>query len=676
MSDFFWEKLNLAAGYIAIAVLFGLTAFSSNLEIKDLDLWLHVKTGQYIVEHRHIPSQDMLSCSIAGKPWLDHEWLFQVIAYGIHHTWGFDGLITMQVVVVFLTFLVLLLIAYRSDRQWLAVFMLLLMLMIYQNRFTIRPDIFSLLFFALDMFILALCLDKRWALGAMAIIQVLWVNMHGFFIFGPVLVLVALAAEFIKRTVPLPYEWNTVGRLTDEEFGRLKWMFGALCLACLINPFFINGAIYPLKVLFSTTGDAKIFFKHITELRRPITKENFSDLADYPQYKILILVSAAGFFFNRRKIDLGVLFLWLVFLLFSLSAVRNMVFFAAAAFLVIMVNSLPVSFEQIAPLRFVSPKFKQLTGVVAKVLLIFWMFNYGLKQADHGYFDMDTFERKSEYGGVSQRSFAYHAVDFLVAQNVKGNFFNDFNSGAYLIGRTYPNIKVFIDGRTEVYGGDFFLRYQKLWKDGDKKMFEEFDKKCRFTGAFLNNANQQVPPPVFRLFYGLKDWKVVYFNYDGVILLKNTPENKPIIDKYAIDLSKWKAPAPELEKMGSKRISAFPYIDRARLLMALKLDTPALSELAAAAKISPDTIDIYDMQGNIYGHQKKYRKAFENFRIAAMFNPGYRQNRKNLAWAYERLGNTAQALKQYQRLLAEDPNDVKIRKRIEELKKKVGKHHA
>ena len=40
--------------------------------------------------------------------------------------------------------------------------------------------------------------------------------------------------------------------------------------------------------------------------------------------------------------------------------------------------------------------------------------------------------------------------DFLVANKVKGNFFNDFNSGAYLVGRCSPNIKVFIDGRTEV----------------------------------------------------------------------------------------------------------------------------------------------------------------------------------------------------------------------------------
>jgi hypothetical protein len=69
-----------------------------------------------------------------------------------------------------------------------------------------------------------------------------------------------------------------------------------------------------------------------------------------------------------------------------------------------------------------------------------------------GYYDFDKFERKMEYGGVSLRNYPYKAADFLVANKIKGNFFNDFNSGAYLLGRASPDIKVFIDGRTEVYG--------------------------------------------------------------------------------------------------------------------------------------------------------------------------------------------------------------------------------
>lgn len=670
MSDFFWQKLNMVTGFMAIAVLFGLAAFLAGLEIKDLDLWLHLRTGQHIVEHNQIPNQDILSCSIAGKPWVNHEWLFQVIVYLVHSSWGFDGLITMQEVIVCLTLLILLIISYRSDRQVIAIFGLLMLLMIYQNRFTIRPDIYSLLFFSMQMYILSLCIERRWAPWVMGFIQVLWVNIHGFFIFGPMVALIGVFSEVIKRRVPLPFEWNSVGRLTDGEFKQLKQILVVLCLASLVNPQFIEGALYPLKVIFSSTGDSKIFFQHITELQRPLGKGTAFDLSVYSQYKIMIIVSAVTFFFNRRKIDLSVLLLWIVALWFSLSAVRNLVFFGAAAYLVIMVNSMTISMENILPMRFTNPRFKDISGIIVKCLLIFWMFNYGLQHVDHGYFDMDTFERKSEYGGVSQRSFPYHVVDFLIEQKIKGNFFNDFNSGAYLIGRTHPNIKVFIDGRTEVYGGKFFETYQKFWKEGDKEIFAELDKKCRFTGAFLNNTNQRIPPKNLRFFYGLKDWKIVYFDYEGVVFLRNIPENRRVIDKFAIDLSKWQPPPPDLERMGPKRIYPFPNIERARMLMNLKLEEPALKELEGARRIAPDAIEIYEMLGDIYGRQKKYRKAFENFRVALMYSPGNRTNRKRLAWCYERLGNHEQALKQYERLLEDDPKDDKILKKIEQLKKK------
>ena len=151
MSDFFYRALSRITGYFAIGVMFGLYALSASVEIKDLDLWLHLKTGKFIIEHGYVPQVDVLSCAIAGKPWINHEWLFQVIVYSIKNLWGFEGLVTMQVVVVLLTVAILMFLGYNERRQGLIVFTLLLVLFNYQMRFTIRPDIFSLLFFAINM---------------------------------------------------------------------------------------------------------------------------------------------------------------------------------------------------------------------------------------------------------------------------------------------------------------------------------------------------------------------------------------------------------------------------------------------------------------------------------------------------------------------------------------------
>jgi hypothetical protein len=104
----FYKKLNWTFGVLAIGILFALIAFAATIEIKDLDLWLHIRMGQFIVQHGYVPSVDVLSASFAGQPWNNHEWLFQVIVYLVKSHWGLDGLIYMQSAVVVLTFLIFL----------------------------------------------------------------------------------------------------------------------------------------------------------------------------------------------------------------------------------------------------------------------------------------------------------------------------------------------------------------------------------------------------------------------------------------------------------------------------------------------------------------------------------------------------------------------------------------
>jgi tetratricopeptide (TPR) repeat protein len=658
MSETFWKRLNYIVGIGAIGVVFGLTTFMASLEVKDLDLWLHLKMGKYISEHHVVPSSDVLSCTISGKPWVNHEWLFQTLVYQIGKTAGFNGLINMQVWVVFITFLILLLLGYSKDRQFLTALFLMMVLLVYQSRFTIRPDIFSLLFFSSFVWILSWFIDRRWSLYVLVIIQILWTNMHGFFFFGPLLVAIALISEFIKRRVPLPWEWNDIGRLTDDEYLRLKKLFPILALACCVNPLTFKGAWYPIGVFLGLGGGSKIFFMHITELQRPITAANIWTQQN-SSYKAMIVISAISLFFNRRKIDISTVFIWVFFLLFSLAAIRNMVFFAVAFYMVTLANALTIRLQDIVPFRFSNEKFKFITGIFFKILLILWMLDSGTKVATNGYFDLDTFERKSEFWGVSLKSYPYHAVNFLVKNQIKGNFFNDFNSGAYLIGRCSPEIKVYIDGRTEEYGGDFFEHYQKVWKDGDEKLFLADVAKYNLTGAFLNNNNQSIPPKNLKMFYNLPDWKVVYFDYDAVILLRDVPANKAWIDRFAIDLKKWQPKPFNLQKLGTRRIEVTPFTSRAYILTTFGIYDPALKELQEALKVTPDDFDSFKNMGVIYEKKGDARHAFENFRLATILRPYDHEIRLSLAKSYESLKDYMGAKEQYDRVVEVAPNSIK-----------------
>ncbi|MBF0522411.1 MAG: tetratricopeptide repeat protein [Candidatus Omnitrophica bacterium] len=655
-----WKRLNYFFGLFPLVILFGVLVCAANLEVKDLDLWLHLAMGKFITLHHFVPDFDVLSCTITGKPWINHEWLFQVLAYNIYKDLGADGLLRMQIVLVSLTMFFLLLIGYNKNRLLLTNFFLIIVFMVYQYRFTLRPDLFSLLFFAVYIFILALHIDKKWSLGVLFFVQVLWTNMHGFFFFGPLFVLIGIFSEWMKRHVPLPYEWDSAGRLTDEEYGRLKKILIIVIFACFFNPSVVEGALYPLRVFFSLSGENKIFFQYIQELQRPVTMATLWDSGQMGYFKLSIFLSFLTFIFNRRNIDISALLLWIIFLAFSLIAIRNIPFFAFTAYLVSITNLLNINASQVVPLRFSDEKFKYITLIMLHLIFAAGLFRYGQAMVSKYYYDLDTYERKAEFGGgVTTQGFPHKAVVFLKKNNIKGNFFNDFNSGAYLLGNVYPNIRVFIDGRTEVYGGKFFLQYNKMWKDGNVQLFEKAVSKYHLTGALMNSARQHIPKNILKYIYKSKDWTLVYFGDDGAIFLKNIPQNKAWIDKFRIDLTKWQPPKVDLFRIGEQATLPFQNYDRAFTLESLGLNDQALLELKDGLKISPNYFQSYELLGKIYAQKKQYQQAFEYFRIASAMVPSDKEGRFNLALAYLDLGQYPYAIDQYKKLTRFWSDDMK-----------------
>lgn len=645
------RKVDYVVGMLPIGAIFGMLVYMSNIAIKDLDLWLHIAVGRYITLNQFIPTFDFLSCTLNFKEWVNHEWLFQLLVYNVFDHWGADGLLKMQAILVVSTMGFLLALGYSKERQILTSLGLLLVYLVYHQRFTIRPDLFSLLFFSVYIFVLALHIDKKWALPVLFFVQIFWSNMHGFFFFGPLFATIGIVSEFIKRHCWLPWEWKDSGRLNDEEYSRLKKILFFGILACLVNPQFVKGALYPLGVFFSLSGDSQIFFKHIQELQKPILSLGSISNGKYMYYKLLILVSFVSFVLNRRRIDISALLLWVVFLVFSLKAIRNLPFFAFAAYLVIITNFLNISFGSILPLKFNKEKFALMTSIFFKILILIWIIQRFEVVATRWYYDVDKYERKSEFGGISKRSYPDKGVDFLVENNIAGNFFNDFNAGAYLLGRMHPDIKVFIDGRTEVYGAAYFKNYLKIWNDGDKILFEKAVKEYGLTGALLSSVRQRVSGKLLKMLLDKEEWKLVYLNYESVIFLKDIAKNHKVIEQYEVDLDHWKVKKIDLQKVGPIQIKPERNYSRALILESMEFNDAALAEAQEAVRIDPSFGKSYDVIGKIYAKRKDFQRAFDNFRLAAINNPNSRKVQMNLAFAYFDLKDYAGAIKRYEQII-------------------------
>jgi Tfp pilus assembly protein PilF len=656
MSESLLRKIKMGLGFVALAVLFAVIALRANANVTDEDTWYHIKTGEYILAHG-IPTTDMYTFSVGGQKWSDHEWLWQVMLFSIYNAFGGWGIVSMQVFMVVSFFLILLLLGYRQNRVFLVTFLLLLIALVEPGRAYSRPDIASLWLVLVYTTILWLFLKRSWTPYVLFALQVFWTNSHGFFVFGPLIALIMLGCEFVKRRVPLPFDWRSVGRLTDEEYRKLRNVALVLVLACFITPDPMERVLFPIRILMDARGGAKFFYSEISELQRPVPLHQFLDFSIYPTYQLLIIFSLLGFIVNYRRIDIRIFTLWAIFLAFSWAARRNLLFFGPAAYLSLMVNLANVRLSDIPAISELWVRIRYPSIILLKLALILGMGQQFRKMTGEAtYLDPDTLRLQSAYGRLSDQHFAKNAVDFLMEHRIQGNFFNYLGTGLYVVSRYHPNIKVFIDGRLEIFGAEFLKMYLKILKEGDWQLFEEQVKKYNITGVILTSTRLPIPPSFLKKVYDHPDWKLIYLDHDAVIFLKDVPENQAAIAKLGMDLSQWvtKPASPDLLK---HRELAKTFHKRAVTLNDLGLPEQAKREIDEALRIDPHFSGAYSLKAQLYRKEGRDQDALVLLKKALENDDRRLGLILETALAYERVEDYDSALRLGEKMISQAPKD-------------------
>jgi hypothetical protein len=183
-----------------------LSAFFPSLlyivKIWSADLWWHLATGRYIVEHHAIPRVDPFSFTAAGTRWYSVDWLADLILYGTHRLGGVGALTALAVVCAFLTllFLGLALRELGLERATIAATVVFTGVLT-QTRFSVtRPMIFGAVLLAVSIW-LAL---RWWRLrdrGVLAFVPLtaLWLPLHPTVTLGLLVCAGLLVAAAITR---------------------------------------------------------------------------------------------------------------------------------------------------------------------------------------------------------------------------------------------------------------------------------------------------------------------------------------------------------------------------------------------------------------------------------------------------------------------------------------------
>jgi tetratricopeptide (TPR) repeat protein len=208
-----------------------------------------------------------------------------------------------------------------------------------------------------------------------------------------------------------------------------------------------------------------------------------------------------------------------------------------------------------------------------------------------------------------------------------------------------------MDGRTEVYGAKFFQEvYNKIWDDGEDKVFEDVVRRYDLKAVVLGAAFSRPGEKCLKMFIGRKDWKLVYFDHDGLVFLQDIPQNAGLIQKFGVDLKTWKPEATDIHRIGSANVLPYRETNRAVMLERMGYFDQAIEQANAALAIDPSSREAFQVKARIYAERKDHAHAFENYRLALLQDPGDTSLRRGFALAYVGLGEYDHALEQADRL--------------------------
>jgi len=248
-----WWRASVVAALLALAFLLGC------FPMGDFDVWWHLRAGQFILEQGTIPHVDIFTYTNAGGPWIDVCWLFQVILALLYRAGGVSTLVLLKAAGGVAIVMLALAVRRPGARIWPVVLAWLPAVIVLSGRLCERPELFSLLFLAGFLVVFGRAAERpRW-LWLLPLLQLLWVNCHGFFVMGPLLI-AAYAVELL-------YQRLRYGSAGAPGLARTFALAGsAAIVACLINPYGINAVTLPLQQ-FHKLGAEGIFRANIGELK-------------------------------------------------------------------------------------------------------------------------------------------------------------------------------------------------------------------------------------------------------------------------------------------------------------------------------------------------------------------------------------------------------------------------
>ena len=522
----------------------------------------HLASGRWMLEHGAVLGKNPFTFSAVGKPWLDHEWIFQILAATANRLGGPTGLVVLRMLVVGLLALLL----YRQSRRALlppgaTLLFGVLCLIGARWRLYLRPELLTLILLPLGFEVFlhraeGAFLPRVFKLG---LIMVLGINAHAGILLLPLLAALAAVAEQLQALL---------GRSVDPRALRRDIaLLGVLGLSSLMNPWGLRAVLAPFRL-------AGLVSKPWVN-----NPEWFSPTwARFPELYLVIPVGFLLLLVAERRWSRRLPFLMISIL--ALRYVRNEgVFFMLLPLL--LGPALARLGLRLAD-RVDQGAGRRLSVLSAMAALLLCVVSLNAKGFPMG-------------KGYAPERYPMEASKFLEERGLLNHrVYNDVRFGGWLIGTFYPPTQFFIDDRNEVHE-ELLKRIWEIQSSSSPRQWQEMLDSYEIRSALLKyRPSIPVEDPEGNslggrgwsaLWFPQRRWALVYWDDIAMVLVDRKtadpgwlkaleyPELRPDDGEYLrVRMEKDPALREEIALELGRRLREDPDCRRARDLAAILLN--------------------------------------------------------------------------------------------------------
>ncbi len=439
-------KFELKIEYLwGLVALVGIFVFINTHPIRPQDFWWHITIGREILSTGKIPTIDIYSYTAAGQPYPSYQmfWLMEITLYEIYKLGGPSLVIFLYSVMITAAYGIIFWICQSTSKSFrIAAFGLLLAAALGLNDWNVRPQ--GITFLLASLFLLAILQirrTRRWIwLLIFPLAMLVWVNSHGTFLIGLVILAIWFGQEIWEAVVI---------RLTRKQTVILKSLLlpGVSLLVTLLICF-VNPRGFGILNYIKTLAGSTVVQNLVTEWAPPTFNTLMGAI-----FFVGLMLSALIFALSPVRPGFSQLLTFLVFGFLSLKTSRGSVWFGLVmapelslhlSYIIKSISRAGRPSSRNEGSRYLNIIFALVVIILGLVSLPWFKSALPLPQAKAGLVSAET---------------PVKATQVLLDAHPLGEVFNAASFGSYLIWAAYPQYQVFVDPRIELFPEKVWLDY-------------------------------------------------------------------------------------------------------------------------------------------------------------------------------------------------------------------------